>query len=114
MARPRIEDSRRRDRQFGLRLNSAEAVLIERAAGRSMMTRTTYIREAAVAAARESEDQPAAAAGRESEAEAGIRAELRAMASNLNQLLKLAHSGKDPNLLGPVLKLHALVARSQT
>ena len=76
MARPRIEDSRRRNRQFGLRTTSGEAALIERAAGRRKMTPTTYIREAAVAAARESEDQPAAATVRLSHSVPAVAPEL--------------------------------------
>ena len=106
MARPRIDTNARRSRQVGIRLTPAEARVIE-AAARNRPPAVAFIRSAALAAA------GAASRLREparTEATA-IRQELRRIGANLNQALRLAHAGRDPDLAAAVTAVRDIVAR---
>ena len=106
MARPRIDTNARRSRQVGIRLTPAEARVIE-AAARTGRRPVAFIRSAALAAA------GAASRLREparTEATA-IRQELRRIGANLNQALRLAHAGRDPDLAAAVTAVRDIVAR---
>ena len=107
MARPRIDDNARRSRQFGIRLTPAEAGLVEAAAARAGRPPVAFIRAAALAAA-----GAASRHGEPARTEAAeTRQELRRIGANLNQALRLAHTGRDTDLAAVVNAVRDAVAR---
>ena len=107
MARPRIEANARRSRQFGIRLTPAEARLVEAAAARAGRPPVAFIRAAALAAA-----GTATRRGEPARTEAtAIRQELRRVGVNLNQVLRVAHAGRDTDLAAAVNAVRDVVAR---
>ena len=107
MARPRIDANARRSRQFGIRLTPAEARLIEAAAARAGRPPVAFIRSAALAAAGTASRHAELA---RTEA-AAIRQQLRRIGANLNQVLRLAHAGRDADLAAAVHAVRDVVAR---
>ena len=105
MGRPRLDDARLRRHKIGIRLTDAESAAVRRAAGRRRVRPGRFIREAAVEAA----GAPPAPAAETAEAHA-LRSELRRIGGNLNQALRIAHTGGDADLLRAVEAARAAVA----
>ena len=107
MARPRIDDNARRSRQFGICLTPAEARLIEAAAARAGRPPVAFIRSAALAVA-----GTATRHGEPARTEAtATRQELRRIGANLNQVLRIAHAGRDTDFAATVNAVRDVVAR---
>ena len=111
MPRSKVEDDQRRQREVAVLLNGSESRAVRDAAKRRLMRVSAFVREAAVAAAaaaapdnreepHQLEPDPGAVA---------LRREIRRLGSNLNQALRLAHQGGDPDLRAAVDELHAAV-----
>ena len=103
MGRPRLEEARRRRQKIGASVTDAEARLIKAAARRRRMSPGVFVRTVALAAA-EAGDKPAVDF-------AVLRAEVRRIGANLNQALKLAHQGKDAELLSAVRGAAVVVSK---
>ena len=89
MGRPRL--SAKRDRQFGVRMTTAEASAIESAARSRGLPPVAFVRSAALEAAGASNPGDSAAAAEA----ADQRAELRRIGSNLNQVVRHLHQGRN-------------------
>lgn len=110
MPRPKVEDDRRRRREVAILLNGPESRAVRDAAKRRAMRVSAFVRQAAIAAAADAipadrderhqlQPDPGAVA---------LRREVRRLGSNLNQAVRLAHQGRDPDLQSAVDELLAV------
>ena len=110
MPRPTVDDEHRRRREVAILLSEPESRAVRAAAAQRSMRVSAFARDATLAAAAalfpdgedlpDPEPNPAAVA---------LRREIRRLAANLNQLIRLAHQGRDPDLLPAVEKLRAAI-----
>ena len=108
----RPEDDRRRTREVAVLLTGPESRAVREAARLRGVRMSAFVRDAALTAAVKT--IPAANEAPRQLADAGavaIRLEIRRLGSNLNQLVHLAHQGRDPDLQAAVEDLRAAVEK---
>ena len=103
MGRPRLEEARRRRQKIGASVTDAEARLIKAAARRRRLSPGVFVRTVALAAATDAVAEPVDLAV--------LRAEVRRIGANLNQVLRLAHQGQDADLVDAVRRAAAVVSK---
>ena len=113
MPRPKLKDDQRRTREVAVLLTGSESRAVRDAARLRGARMSAYVRDAALTAALNT--IPTANEARRQlgpdPGAASIRFELRLLGSNLNQLVHLAHQGRDPDLQAAVDDLRAAVKK---
>lgn len=107
MARPRVEAARRRRNVVGVRLTDDEYAAVRAAALSAGETPGAWMRGTALAGIEK--PRPEAPAHGPPAAQAAVLCELRRIGGNLNQAVRLAHSGRWSNIRGTLESLREAV-----
>ena len=113
MPRPKLEDDRRRTREVAVLLTGPESRAVREAARLRGVRMSAFVRDAALTAAVKTipavNEEPHQL-GPDPGAVA-LRREIRRLGSNLNQCIRHAHQGRDPDLQAAVEDLRAAVEK---
>ena len=113
MPRPKLKDDQLRTREVAVLLTGSESRAVRDAARLRGVRMSAYVRDAALTAALNTiptADEARRHVGPDP-GSVSIRADIRRLGSNLNQVIRLAHQGRDPDLQAAVDDLRTAVEK---